>query len=153
MDAREKKHRRIAIPVLIVAGIFLILVSIAMFYYLPRNHGELGQTEYEVEEYFNVVNPTVDYGRLVGNESVIIYQMSFTLKAVGGDAHYVSVGYGMEGMPRPVDLGNMSKGEAIWVQLSFPSRGYLLEPKDEGLTVSIPIVCEETAGDVKVYLR
>lgn len=151
----EKKSRWTLIPVLLIV-VIAAAVIVTVFYLGQDNQGQPNEPEHkEAKDYFDIINATVDEGVFpYPDESVVIvYQMSFLLKATGGDATYVVANYLGYYHGEVVDLGNMTKGEVRWVQLTFSaSVAPLIEREEKGYPIRIPIFCEEAKGVIIVYL-
>lgn len=146
----RRKHKWTLITVLIIGVI--VIFSAAL--YQGRYQGQPSEPEQkEAKEYFEIINATVDWGEFRENGSVLmIYQMSFSLKAVGGNATWVTVNHKGYYMAAPVDLGNMTKGEVKYVPLKLTSLGYVVKLTDKGFPITIPVFCEEAEGDITIYL-
>ena len=148
---REEKMKKQTLTLLLIVSIVIVIVMAASY---EGWRGQPSEPERkEAEEYFEIFDAGVDWGELRENDSVlIIYQLHFSLKAVGGNATYVTVNHKGYYLAEPVDLGNMTTGEVRWGQLTIPEPGYLVELTDEGFPIEIPVFCEEAEGNITVYL-
>ena len=145
----RKKNKWTLVPVLVI-GVVIILVAATLLY-----QGQPSKPERkEAKEYFEVVNPTVDTFEFRENRSVIaIREMSFSLKAVGGDATHVVVNHRGYYLAEPWEVGNMTMGQVVWVPIKFPPYGpYVVEDWDKGFSIEIPVHCEEAEGNIIINL-
>lgn len=135
--------------VVLSLAIAVVIVLSAVSYYIIQFGGLENKS---ADEYFEILSPTVDYGEPVENGTMWkVYEMSFTLKAVGGEAHTVIV-Y-VEGMAEPTELGNFLKDESTWVPIEFPRPGYLIEMNEDGkFPIRIEIRCDEASGFITIPL-
>lgn len=149
---RGRKDKRILLAVLAIGVVVILAAALYQF----THQGQQSEPEHkEAREYFEI-SDIVPVGDLKENGSVLALNMlAFNITAIGGDATYVTVGYGMDGMPTvdppQGDLGNMTKGETVGVGLmfSFPLHITL---EEEGFPIRIPVFCEEAWGDITIYL-
>lgn len=145
------KKRKVSKSLLIVSLVAGIIIIISMAWYI--NQQQWGFQEKSAEEYFEILDATIDYGEFRKNgTAVVIYAISFKIKAIEGDAHYVMVQSWAQA--ERYQVGTILKGEirAVIEMMSPPPFGYLSEKNEDGkFPMKIRITSEEAKGYVTIY--
>jgi len=142
------KKRKVSKSVLILSLVVVIAIIISVAIYLNQQQGGLRTAE----EYFEILNATVDYGDFRQNDTVVIYTISFEIKAVGGDAHDVMVQSWARAQNYAV--GTILEGEtkAVMEMTSNPPFGILSHENEDGkFPMEIRITSMEADGYVTIY--
>lgn len=142
------KKRKVSKSVLILSLVVVIAIIISVAIYLNQQQGGLRTAE----EYFEILNATVDYGDFRQNDTVVIYTISFEIKAVGGDAHDVMVQSWARAQSYAV--GTILEGEtkAVMEMTSNPPFGILSRENEDGkFPMEIRITSMEADGYVTIY--
>jgi len=151
---RNRKKTSILFVLLLIFG---VIIAVGVYQNMHQSSSQSNQ-EYSAAEYFEIVNATINDGKLRRNETtgeiiaVEIYSISFEVKAVKGDAHNVVV----QGWARsqPEELGTILKGEARAVieQRTSTSAPYLSQKNADGkFPMTIRITSQEASGFIIIY--
>lgn len=144
------KKRKVNKPLLIVSLVAVVIIIITVASFISQQRGFQEKT---AEEYFEILDPTVDYGELIQNDTAVkIYTISFKIKAVGGDAHDVMVQSWARAERYPV--GTIFEGEvkAVIQMMSPPPFAYLSEKNEDGkFPMEVKITSIEANGFVTIY--
>lgn len=155
---KKKKRTRINKQIVVLSVIIGAFMVAAVASYLTQSPGvekEPGVDKKPAKEYFKVLNATIDYAEPRYNDTAIIaweiFDISFTLQAVGGDANNVIVQSWANA--EPVELGDIQKDHSKYVtQSSPPPFGYLSEiNENEKFPMTIRITSEEAEGKITIY--
>lgn len=144
------KKRKVSKSVLILSLVVVIAIIISVAIYLNQQQGSFQKRT--AEEYFEILNATVDYGDFRQNDTVVIYTISFEIKAVGGDAHDVMVQSWARAQNYAV--GTILEGEtkAVMEMTSNPPFGILSRENEDGkFPMEIRITSMEADGYVTIY--
>ena len=127
----------------ILALILIVIVVIAVFTLSQRKE------KVPADQYFEIINPTVDYWRRAPEDpnALFIQGISFTLKAVGGDAHSIIVN--VKKLAEPVLIPELQKNETYWVQVIF--KYDVLKYGNETVEIPVEIICDEAEGIINLY--
>lgn len=149
---RRKKRKHRSILMLISVPVIAVIIVVALYYGLQPLQQPQNQQKEPVESFFEIINPTVNYGWFGPNETVLfIEQLGFTLKSVGGDAHDVIIQ--STAMSEPVELVYpLLKNQTRYIELYYGSR-YLSQKTEEGFPVEIKIWSKEAAGTITIFLE
>lgn len=148
---KRRKVKKRALILLAIVSIVIIVVVMASY---QGEQDEQGPSRPTAEEYFEIFDAIVDWpSELRENDTVLVIKyLLFKVKAVGGDAHEVTVNHQGYYFADRVDLGNMTRGEVRYVEFMIPDPGFLTTLEEEGFPIAIPIFCEEAWGDITVYI-
>lgn len=148
---KRRKVKKRALILLAIVSIVIIVVVMASY---QGEQGEQGPPGPTAEEYFEIFGASVDWpSELRENDTVLVIKyLYFNVKAVGGDAHEVTVNHKGYYFANYVELGNMTRGEVRWVELLIPDPGFRTTLEEEGFPIAIPIFSEEAWGDITVYI-
>jgi len=145
---RDKSRKKIWIALLVILG-FSVILAVAVYQGPPK-------LKKAAAEYFEIINPTVDIGEFVGGNGtyenctgVKISQISFTIRAVGGDAHSLTVkGWVAE----PLGIEVILRGESEYATL-YSDTPYLSRKGSNGkFPLPISIVSVEAEGTITIDL-
>ncbi|RLI40442.1 hypothetical protein DRO69_12865 [Candidatus Bathyarchaeota archaeon] len=141
---RKKRKMTKMIEFSILALILIVIVVIAVFTLSQRKE------KVPADQYFEIINPTVDYWRRAPEDpnALFIQGISFTLKAVGGDAHSIIVNV-KKGLAEPVLIPELQKNETYWVQVIF--KYDVLKYGNETVEIPVEIICDEAEGIINLY--
>ncbi len=155
-EMRKRRKRRKSRKWVWILLAFIIVLSIII---VPR----LFQGQYElqkksVEEYFEIFDATVNDGEFRGgltyenSSAVIIYGISYKIRAKGGDAHDVIIQSWARA--EPLDLLTILEGQYKYVeQSSAPPFGYLTEKAENGMfPFDVKIKSAEAEGTITINL-
>ena len=141
---RGKKNTQTLILLLSIGFVIVVIIAVALYQTQPS------QPKQEADEYFEIFDPVPIWFDVRENGSVLIlYEISFKLKAVGGDAHLVIIQSWAMGEPQ--ELGTILEGDFKEVTLSSPD-GYLSVKMEGKFPVSIRIGSTEAEGKITTYL-
>lgn len=148
--SRIKKRGKVRKPMIALSLAIGVIIVLSAVLYLGQL--QKGIQKKPADEYFEIIEPTVDHGEPVENFTKWkVRAISFTLKAVGGDAHTVIVYF--EGMADALELGDFSENESKWVPVEFSEPGYLIEINEDGkFPILMKIVSKEAAGYITILL-
>ena len=155
-----KKKRRVNRPLVILSLAIVIVISLSAVSYL----NQLPRAKKPADEYFEIFDATVNDGEFqepslgqggsYENSSVlIIYSVSYKLRAVEGDAHNVVVRAWAKA--DFVDFEVISKDQSRYVeQWSSRTAGGFLTRKAENGKFPFPVklTSDEAEGTITIYL-
>ena len=145
------KKRKVSKSVLILSLVAGIVIIISVASYLSQQQG--GFQKRTAEEYFEILDATIDYGEYrEEGTALVIYAISFKIKAVEGDAHDVMVQSWARAQRYYV--GEILKGEtkAVMEMMSNPPFGYFSKKNEDGkFPMEIKITSMEADGYVTIY--
>lgn len=159
MRKRKKKSKRRK-KITIALSLFIFCIVVAMFW-LYQNKAQSTQKK-SAAEYFEIFGATVNYGEFrdptveeggsyENSRVLIIYGLSFQLKAKGGDAHNVVVK--SWGQAEPVPFEVILQNQSVYVeQTSSKAAGYLSEKEGGKFTFKVEIRSDEAEGSIIIYL-
>jgi hypothetical protein len=145
---RKTNRKKLILPISVV--IIIVVIAVAVYISNPLS---AGRNPLPAQDYFTIENSTVDTSDFPESyPNLIIYELSFTLRAVGGDATGLVVGSIANSDLK--DLGDLAKGESVFVNIQTGSFGYMTRFNEEyqGFRVEIPITCYEAEGKVVFYI-
>lgn len=150
-----KGHTRSLLILFVIVAVLGVIIVWGAYQNLPES-----VQPPTAEEYFDIIEPTIDDGELVRNQTsgeilaVKIYAISYKVKAVIGDAHNV-VAQSWSGA-EPEELGTIKEGE--WAQVNqqrTPQYSpYLSEKDDQGkFPMRLRITSSEASGYITIYFE
>jgi len=151
---RIKKRRRVNKPLVILSLAIVIVISLSAVSYL----NQLPREKKLADEYFEIFDATVNDGEFRDGSSyedstmLVIYSISYKLRAKGGDAHDVIVkSWAKAG---PLDLETILEDGYKYVeQTSVPPFGYQSEKAENGMfPFDVRISSVEAEGTITIYL-
>ena len=133
--------------VLLVIACFFVIVTVAAYISQQDNQGS---EKKPAEEYFRILEPTINYGEPRENGTIwLIYDISFTLQAIGGDASSVIVQSWAKA--EPVELMDIPKNESRYVN-QISSVAYMIQMNEHGkFPMPILITSREAEGEITIY--
>lgn len=150
---KKRKKTRRTVVLLSILLVFAVILVIGLYQLQPI-------PKKPASEYFEIFEATVDDGEFRNpsipeggsyeNSSVlIVYGLSFKLRAVGGDAHFVVVKSWATANPVPIDIINKGQYEFVQ-QYSLRPYGLMVEKDSESgkFRFTIGIKCSEAEGDI-----
>jgi hypothetical protein len=156
---RKRRKERTSykkIGVVLAVLIPLTIIIVVGLYQLPTQSQTVKK---QAREYFEILEPTVDNGEFLNptvdqggsyqNSSRLrIYGISFTLKAIGGDAHSIVVRSWAQADLFAIE--GLAKGEEKYVsQISAYPYGMIVEKNSEGVFQwTAKITSEEAEGEI-----
>lgn len=127
-------------------------VAIALLYQLQFQPQSQGLPKERAEDYFEVINATVNDGWFESNETILFIRvLGFTLKAVGGDAHDVIIQSTAMSEPREL-VQPLLKNQSRYIELAY-KYGYMSTRTEKGFPVEIKIWSREAEGTITVFLE
>lgn len=153
VKSKRKSRRKTSIKThILVISIVIIIAVIAVAAYLSSPPAAV-RNPLPAQDYFAIENSTVDDSDFPDSyPNLIIYGLSFTLRAVGGNATSVVVGSIANSALK--EMGDLAKGEAVYVGIQTGSFGYRthFDEEHQGFRVEIPISSYEAEGKVVFYI-
>ncbi len=143
---KARKSRRKTVIIIALPIIFVAIIALGVYQGTQPTPNPIKK---EARDYFQIIEPTVNYAKPIGNDSWILYQIGFTLKAVGGDAHGVVVRSWANS--EPVELGTILSNQSRYVELISTS-GYHAEVKDGKILTTVGIGSVEAIGKITLDL-
>jgi len=134
---------------ILIIGVF---IAIALLYQLQPQQLSQNPEKELAENYFEIINATVNFGWLKQNDTVlIIEQLGFMLKAVGGDAHDVIIrSTAMSEAYQEIDP--LLKNQTRYIDLYY-KYGYMSKRTEKGFPIEIKIWSLEAEGTINVILE
>ena len=144
-NKRRKTSKWILVPMLIVAVVIVVIIAFAL---LPGQ-----RQKYPAEEYFEISRLSSGSFQLLENGTAIqLYELTFNFTAFGGDAREVVCNNKGLAKSEPVFIVDMTKGESVWITLTFGNPLHL-PLKEEGWgPIRISVISLEASGTITVYL-
>jgi len=155
-EMRKRRKRRKSRKWVWILLAFIIVLGIIIVPRLFQGQSELQKKS--AEEYFEIFDATVNDGEFRDGSSyenssvLIIYGISYKVRAIGGDAHDVIIQSWV--MAEPVELVTILEGQYEYVeQSSAPPFGYLAEKAENGMfPFEVKISSHEAEGTITIYL-
>jgi len=147
--SRKRKKSKLIAALSVAIGIIVILSVVS---YLNQTQNS-SQTK-PAEEYFRVFNATVNDGEPRENGTMfIVYDVSFVIQPVGGDAHNVII-QSWTGKAEAAELGDIPQNQSKYVNLVSPRPfGVLIAMNEDGkFPLRIMVTSTEARGYITIYL-
>jgi len=151
---KRTSHKKIGIALAILIPVTIIIV---VGIYQLQGQGQL--VKKQAKDYFEIVEPTVDNGEFLdptidqggsyqNSSRLRIYGISFTLKAIGGDAHSIVVKSWAQADLFAIEA--LAKDQSQYVyQTSTPPFGMIVEKNSQGIFQwTVKITSEEAEGEI-----
>ncbi len=154
-EMRKRKKRRKSRKWVWILFAFILLLGIIV---VPRLFQSQSERQ-RADDYFEIFDAAVNDGDFKDGSSyedssiLVIYGISFKLRAKGGDAHDVIIQSWAQA--EPVDLETILEGQYKYVeQASVPPFGYLTEKAENGMfPFDVEIKSVEAEGTITIYPR
>jgi len=143
---RTRKTDKRMLALLVIVSLF-VLVIVGSYMSQPNNQRPEKKS---AEEYFRIFEPTVNYGEPRENGTIwLVYDISFKLQAIGGNASNVIVQ--SWATAEPVELMDIPKGEFRYVN-QVSSVAYLVKMNEDGkFPMPIRIKSREAEGKIIIH--
>lgn len=144
MGKGKKNKRLIAFVLLLIFG---IIIAIGFY----QGQLQLLQPKKPAEEYFELFDYGPDNCQLLNNgSSLMIYEIHFWIKAVGGDAHSVIAKSWANAQPEYV--GDIEANQLKFVSQASPSFGYISHRNSDGMyPFPVKLTSREAEGTITIY--
>jgi len=152
---RNRKTRKKTLGLLAILLVFVAIIAVGVYQSRP-------QPKKPAAEYFEIFeatvnegefrDPTEDQGGSYQNSSVlIIYGISFKIRAIGGDAHNVIVASWATATEEYFE--KIVKGQyAYYTKAATPPAGYLSKKEGGKFPFEVKMRSSEAEGTIKIYL-
>ena len=152
---KRRKRRKKKVVLLAMLLVFVSIIIVAVYQSQP-------QPKKSAAEYFEIFDSTVNYGEFreptedeggsyENSNVLIIYGVSFKLKAIGGTAHNVVVQSWAKADPVYFEI--IAKDQWKYVeQTSLPPAGYFSRKEGGKFPFRVRIRSSEAEGDIIIYL-
>jgi len=149
MRKKKSRTRKIDNRKLVLLAIVCLFVIVTVAAYISQQNNQRPEKK-PAEEYFRILEPTINYGEPRENGTIwLIYDISFTLQAIGGDASSVVVQSWAKA--EPVELMDIPKNESRYVK-QISSLAYMIQMNEDGkFPMSIRITSREAEGEMIIY--
>jgi len=146
---RKIKISKWILPLTLILGLS-VFIAAAAFYRPSQNT----QTKSPATEYFEIVSPTTNYAMFQDDNKTIlkIYALQFSIKAVKGPVHDVTVLSWANSEEGEGDVGDLQLGESKFVELKS-SQGCISEREENGFPVEIGVTSVEAEGNIAFFLK
>ncbi len=154
---RQKKTRKNTVILLAILLVFVLIIIVAVSQSPPKS-------KEPADKYFEIFEATVNYGEFQdppedeggsyqNSSALIIYDISFKIRAIGGDAHNVVVGSWAK-VPEVYFEEILKDQSAYYSEFSQAPFGYLSrKDKEVGkFPFEVRIRSSEAEGTITIYL-